>query len=608
MAAAPEVTTQLAAAGTGSIVSDSVTVLVDGSFADHLLELAPFLARAVQPTDSRQAFVDSLRKQVGAGAGAGQEEAEDRGAVREALDADAQKRIAVLSFVVNALKTLPEPATDRELEGAFNLLLALILTSPAPAPSTPSASSSSRAGGELSTEQTELVGRLAELVAAPASASSAAPAAADKSIAKYRILTNIFNALPARSPARLTLFLSLLTLAAHSDDLDILSSSVAYAAASSSSAAPPPTTSSFDEASSSASVLLHSLPVWLAQWQLDDARKADVLKQVAQILLKQQQSSSTSGAEAETEAEENDAPGAARTLAFHKLYLRFLDAAETAPAESEAAASTTLALALRLPHVYDFASLLESRAIRSLEQSNPALWTLLVDVVLAPGGRGKQWEAWKAKNADDVLAKAGIPEATLVRKIRLLDIASLCAAQIYSDAALAAAAASAASARPASATDGGGDDAAAAAHSSAAAAASHAEVPYALIASSALPSEPADDVETWVIDVIRAGLVSGKLSQVNEVFRVYRVSSVVPIASPGSAEKEKEAFSRKQWEVLEGKLVAWRESVGRMLTTLNSASKQQQSAIVAAVAQAQAQGAGAEQHAGAQQQQAQAVN
>ncbi|KAK0538913.1 hypothetical protein OC834_000238 [Tilletia horrida] len=567
MAAAPEVTTQLAAAGTGSIVSDSVTVLVDGSFADHLLELAPFLARAVQPTDSRQAFVDSLRKQVGAGAGAGQEEAEDRGAVREALDADAQKRIAVLSFVVNALKTLPEPATDRELEGAFNLLLALILTSPAS--STPSASSSSRAGGELSKEQTELVGRLAELVAAPASASSAAPAAADKSIAKYRILTNIFNALPARSPARLTLFLSLLTLAAHSDDLDILSSSVAYAAASSSSAAPPPTTSSFDEASSSASVLLHSLPVWLAQWQLDDARKADVLKQVAQILLKQQQSSSTSGAEAETEAEENDAPSAARTLAFHKLYLRFLDAAETAPAESEAAASTTLALALRLPHVYDFASLLESRAIRSLEQSNPALWTLLVDVVLAPGGRGKQWEAWKAKNADDVLAKAGIPEATLVRKIRLLDIASLCAAQIYSDAALAAAAASA---RPASATDGGGDDAAAAAaaHSSAAAAASHAEVPYALIASSALPSEPADDVETWVIDVIRAGLVSGKLSQVNEVFRVYRVSSVVPIASPGSAEKEKEAFSRKQWEVLEGKLVAWRESVGRMLTTLNT--------------------------------------
>jgi len=197
-----------------------------------------------------------------------------------------------------------------------------------------------------------------------------------------------------------------------------------------------------------------------------------------------------------------------------------------------------------------------------------------------------------------------VSEAVLVRKIRLLDIASLCAAQVYSDAALAAASANAKLGLASSSDDASQQQQ----QQQSAAAAKAAEVPYSLIASEALPSEPADDVETWVIDVIRAGLVSGKLSQVNEVFRVYRVSSLVPLG--GSEEKVEEVFSRKQWEVLERKLAAWRESVGRMLGTLNSASKQQQAAIVAAVQAAQTQNAGSSEQQQVQQHQpqAQAVN
>ncbi|KAL9934470.1 hypothetical protein V8E36_006926, partial [Tilletia maclaganii] len=587
----------LTATAAGSIISDSVTLLVDGSFADHLLELAPFLARAVQPTDSRQAFVDGVRKHVRAvGSQEGDDEQQQQ-KTREALEVDAEKRISVLGFVVNALKTLPEPAKDIELEGAFNLLLTLILTSPAP----------SSSSSNISKEQTDLLVRLAEIVGTAGPASSTA--AGDKSIVKYRILTNIFNALPAQSSVRLTIFLRLLSLAAASDDLDVLSSSSAYASAS--NAAANSSLLSLDAGASgpgassafSSSVLLYSLPAWLAQWQLDEARKSEVLKQVADILLKRTNASSSSASTSTSAVtEETDPADAARTLAFHKLYLRFLDAAsvsESYSADVQQAALNTLALALRLPHVYDLSSLLESKAVRGLEKSQAGVWELLVGVVLKAGGRGKAFEAWKGKNGD-VLGKLGVSEAVLVRKIRLLDIASLCAAQVYSDAALAAASANAKLGLASSSDDASQQQQ----QQQSAAAAKAAEVPYSLIASEALPSEPADDVETWVIDVIRAGLVSGKLSQVNEVFRVYRVSSLVPLG--GSEEKVEEVFSRKQWEVLERKLAAWRESVGRMLGTLNSASKQQQAAIVAAVQAAQTQNAGSSEQQQVQQHQPQA--
>ncbi|KAK0543037.1 hypothetical protein OC846_001477 [Tilletia horrida] len=557
-----------AAAGTATtgaavpvgIVSDSITVLVDGSFTDHIVELAPFFARSVQPAtpEGRQAFVDDVRAKVEAASGA-----------ENALDADAAKRIEILKHVVSQLKALPEPATDRELEGGFNLLLALILTSPALTTS----SSSRTADGELSQQQTEVLTTLTQLVAS--SSSSTTSAAADKSIAKYRILTNFFNALPARSSARLDIFLSLLSLAASSDDLDMLSSSSSYAhhAAASSSTLPIDNAATV-EGSSASSVLLNSLPIWLASWNLDDAKKADVLKQVSKLLLKRTNDDDAAD-------EDPDSESAARTLAFHKLFLRFLDATPSAAAAGgDDAAVTTLALALRLPNVFDFASLLESRSIQELKNSQPALWSLLVEVVLSPGGRGKRWDAWKASNAG-VLEKIGVPEAVLVRKIRLLDIASLCASQVYSDAALASAASLSVS------DTNAGADAAVAKQ------ASPAEVPYSLIASSALASEPESDVETWVIDVIRAGLVSGKLSQVNEVFRVYRVSSLVPLSS-----ETQEVFGKRHWEVLERKLVAWRDSVSRMLDTLGNAARQQQAAVAAAA------NAGAEQAV----QQAQTVN
>ena len=67
---------------------------------------------------------------------------------------------------------------------------------------------------------------------------------------------------------------------------------------------------------------------------------------------------------------------------------------------------------------------------------------------------------------------------------------------------------------------------------------------------------PATDVEMWVIDVIRAGLVEGKLSQLNQTFLIHRSTYRV--------------FGEKQWREVATRLDTWRESLGRVLTVLKS--------------------------------------
>ena len=55
---------------------------------------------------------------------------------------------------------------------------------------------------------------------------------------------------------------------------------------------------------------------------------------------------------------------------------------------------------------------------------------------------------------------------------------------------------------------------------------------------------PAEEVETWVIDVIRAGLVEGKLSQQKKVFLVHKTTYRV--------------FGEKQWRELATRIENWK--------------------------------------------------
>ena len=62
---------------------------------------------------------------------------------------------------------------------------------------------------------------------------------------------------------------------------------------------------------------------------------------------------------------------------------------------------------------------------------------------------------------------------------------------------------------------------------------------------------PSEDVEMWVIDVIRAGLVEGKLSQLNQTFLIHRSTYRV--------------FGEKQWTEVQGRLDTWRSSLEGVL-------------------------------------------
>ena len=58
---------------------------------------------------------------------------------------------------------------------------------------------------------------------------------------------------------------------------------------------------------------------------------------------------------------------------------------------------------------------------------------------------------------------------------------------------------------------------------------------------------PFEDVEMWVIDVIRAGLVEGKLSQPTQTFLIHRSTYRV--------------FGEKQWTQVQARLDTWRSSL-----------------------------------------------
>lgn len=213
-----------------------------------------------------------------------------------------------------------------------------------------------------------------------------------------------------------------------------------------------------------------------------------------------------------------------RAYQFHLAHLRFLSTSSVSgagsdSAEAKAAAEKTIVAALRLPKLFDFEELVDIDAVKQL--SGQPVGELL-DVFVK--GNTADWDAWKGAHSSDV-DRLGLSVAQLDRKIRLMDLAALCSRSVSS------------------------------------------EVPYTAIASAL--GINVDDVEVWVIDVIRAGLVSGKLSQVKQSLRVYR-----------SAYR---TFGREQWETLEVRLSQWESSINAILETLQETKRGVQKPVPANV-------------------------
>lgn len=275
-------------------------------------------------------------------------------------------------------------------------------------------------------------------------------------------MVNLFNSLPARSANRCVVFKTLLDLASEHDDLELIADALA------------------------------AVPKWLAEWQIDAAAKADILRTVAAKL---------------------EAAGNGKTAyEFQLTLLRFLGISTESGQGSSATATKevaeqTVALALALPYVFDFEELAAIDAVKNLKGSPVGQ---LLNVFLQ--GTTSDFASWRGANAADI-ARLKLPESQLEHKIRLLDLASLCSQSVSS------------------------------------------EVPYSEIAKALKISE--DDVEVWAIDVIRAGLVSGKLSQINQSLRVYK-----------SAYR---TFGTEQWKMLESRLATWEQSIANILETIAGA-------------------------------------
>ena len=71
---------------------------------------------------------------------------------------------------------------------------------------------------------------------------------------------------------------------------------------------------------------------------------------------------------------------------------------------------------------------------------------------------------------------------------------------------------------------------------------------------------PHEDVEMWVIDVIRAGLVEGKLSQSNQMFLIHRSTYRV--------------FGEREWREVASRLDLWRTSLVSVLNVVRQAKEE----------------------------------
>ncbi|KIO12424.1 hypothetical protein M404DRAFT_123481 [Pisolithus tinctorius Marx 270] len=177
----------------------------------------------------------------------------------------------------------------------------------------------------------------------------------------------------------------------------------------------------------------------------------------------------------------------------------------------QSAAVDAIAAALRQPTVFDFEPLCKLEAV--IAAKDHELFPLL-QIFLNSGY--PELTTW-ADNNTDVLDTYGkyLNRSELERKIRLLAFSSLAFDYIGRD------------------------------------------LSYSQIASTLQVNS--SEVEKWSIDVIRAGLVSGKLSQATQTLHVVR----------SSARK----FEREQWEALEKRLLSWKTGLASIIEIVANAQR-----------------------------------
>lgn len=191
------------------------------------------------------------------------------------------------------------------------------------------------------------------------------------------------------------------------------------------------------------------------------------------------------------------------------LALQAISPSEASSTEARELAVRTLIAALTYPFVFDFTPLTASDAIQNLRSTDPSLFELLE--VFTSDTLDTYEEFIKTTPLSSIHNLAESSE-NMETKMRILTLTSLAASTPTRS------------------------------------------LPYDSITSALRISR--EDVEKWVIDSIRAGLVEGKLSQLKGEFLVHRATYRV--------------FGERQWAEVQGRLMVWRRSLENVLDVIRS--------------------------------------
>lgn len=189
--------------------------------------------------------------------------------------------------------------------------------------------------------------------------------------------------------------------------------------------------------------------------------------------------------------------------------LRTFEADNVESEEAKALSVRAVKMALNQPSHFDFQDLTVIDSVQALRKTEAPLFELL-EVFTSQGL--EEYNDFKDEHDSWLAQQSDLDSSALNRKMRLLTLASL------------------------------------------AAQAQDRTLPYDRIR--AALQIPEEEVELWVIDVIRAGLVEGKLSQLNKTLLIHRSTYRV--------------FGEKQWAEVQVRMDNWRNSLENVLSVVRS--------------------------------------
>lgn len=305
-------------------MADSLSIFAEGTFKEQILELAKYLSRPDNDTLIRALGENFIVPEGGT-----------------SIADDEAKRKSIIKLLVKEINGLGE-GTDRETEGFYNLVYCHVLALYPPD----------------SADSTELVTSLITAI------TFSSPT--DRTPIKYKLLSNLFNALPNRSTLRHLVYKALLDLAIKNEELEVLQ------------------------------LKLSDVDKWVEEWDISMDEKSDFIKSISDAYAKLEQPETS--------------------YSYQVAYVKSIPSSSP---KVEASALAVIATALKLHSVFNFDALLKIGSVRVVKD-HPLFFLLKI---MLEGGI-PEYQSWLAAN-EAIVNEFGLDKNDLERKVRLIVLADL---------------------------------------------------------------------------------------------------------------------------------------------------------------------------------------